>query len=309
MTHSGRSARPQAKDPIFCNLMVNREGVDLATANNKGLEATVELRSTRALDGIELQYGVVGKGPPVVMLHGILSSRSVFSRQFPALAGDYRIILPSARGHDSTDATLPSDYGIDTSEVRDVVSVLEAEGLERIRLIGHSSGGAVAYSFARKFPELVERLVLIEPTLLNLLTEKDLRPFTSIIGKGKSDGDMAALRATLELAGGDAWARLDEETKSARLDALGRLAPILVPHWQALLRLTVTPADLQSLSPPTLLLYGTKSYAFESIIANCWRETRPDLKLIEVEGAGHNLYRERPDIVNPALVDFLAGGA
>jgi len=120
---------------------------------------------------------------------------------------------------------------------------------------------------------------------------------------------MAALRATLEFAGGDAWARLDEETKSARLDALGRLAHILVPHWQALLNLAVTPEDIRLLQPPTLLLYGSASYEFESVIAAFWRRVRPDLKFIEVEGAGHNLYRERPDIVNPALVDFLSDTA
>ena len=278
----------------------------MASGDGNDHVATSEVRTTKAEDGVELQYEVQGNGPAVVMLHGILSSRRAFSRQQPKLANEYRMIIPSSRGHDSTDATLPPDYGMDTSEIRDLCSILDAEGVERVRLVGHSSGGVVAYAFARAFPQRVERLVLIEPTLLRFLPSDELRPFVDVIDKGKSEGDMAALRALFEFAGGEAWARLDDTVKAQRLDALGGLAPVVVPHLQALLDFSITPADLRALSSPTLLLYGKESYAFESIIAGSWQKHRPDLQLIEVHEAGHNLYRDRPDIVNPALVEFFA---
>ena len=278
----------------------------MASGDGNDRGTTPKVRTTEADDSVELQYEVQGNGPVVVLLHGILSSRRAFSRQQQAFTDEYRMILPSSRGHDSTDATLPPDYGMDTSEIRDLCSILDAECVERIRLVGHSSGGVVAYAFARAFPQRVERLVLIEPTLLKFLPADELRPFVAVIDKGKSDGDMAALRALFEFAGGEAWARLDDTVKAQRLDALSGLAPVVVPHLQALLDFSITPADLQSLSPPTLLLYGTESYAFESIIAGSWRRHRPDLQLVEVKEAGHNLYRDRPDIVNPALLEFLS---
>jgi len=69
--------------------------------------------------------------------------------------------------------------------------------------------------------------------------------------------------------------------------------------------------DLGSRSDPlcarqTLLFYGTASYDFEPAIAQRFRELRPDLPIVVVEGAGHNLHRERPDVVNTTIIDFLS---
>src|SRR5947207_3414 len=122
-----------------------------------------EMRSVAAPAGVKIEYEVVGAGKPVVLLHGGFAGRSTFSRQ-RSLAEHYRLILPSSRGHDRTDGTLPPAYGFDTSEVDDVCAVLKAEGVDRTHLIGHSSGGATAFAFARRFPQQVDHLVLICPT-------------------------------------------------------------------------------------------------------------------------------------------------
>jgi pimeloyl-ACP methyl ester carboxylesterase len=85
------------------------------------------------------------------------------------------------------------------------------------------------------------------------------------------------------------------------------LAPITGPHAGGLLAFPVTDDDVRSLRPRTLLLYGTNSFDFEPAIAPRFRELRPDLQLMTIDGAGHNLHRERPDIVNAAVTDFLSG--
>lgn len=68
----------------------------------------------------------------------------------------------------------------------------------------------------------------------------------------------------------------------------------------------MTEEDVRNLRPPVLLYHGSDSAPFESIIANKFRTLRPDLPVISVEGAGHNVRRDRPDIVNPTLLSFLA---
>jgi pimeloyl-ACP methyl ester carboxylesterase len=117
---------------------------------------------------------------------------------------------------------------------------------------------------------------------------------------------LAALRAAIEYTGGDAWRRLDEETKQSRLQALGGVAQITVPHVRALLNLKVTDADVRTLSSPTLLIYGTTSYHFEPAIQRRLCDLRPDFQILIVEGAGHNAHREKPDVVNSAIERFLA---
>jgi pimeloyl-ACP methyl ester carboxylesterase len=257
---------------------------------------------------VKIDYEVVGAGAPMLLLHGGFAGRSTFSRQ-RTLAENYRLIIPSSRGHDGTDGTLPASYGFDTSEVDDLRAVLEAEGVRRTNVIGHSSGGATAFAFARRSPERVDHLILIEPTLLRILPTSDRQVVTdlllSIIDLGRREGDVAALRAGLDWSGGEAWRKLDEETKDLRLQALGTIAHLFAPHALGLTDLNISEDDVCSLQTSTLLVYGTKSFHPHPVIQDRWRELRPDVPMIVAEDAGHNVHRDKPDVVNAAIINFL----
>src|SRR4051812_40733813 len=86
-----------------------------------------ELRSIRSFDNARLEYEVAGSGPPLVMLHGVLAGRRTFSRQLVSLSERFRLVIPSARGHDGSDMKLPPTYGAGSSDVDDLVAVLKAE--------------------------------------------------------------------------------------------------------------------------------------------------------------------------------------
>jgi pimeloyl-ACP methyl ester carboxylesterase len=83
------------------------------------------------------------------------------------------------------------------------------------------------------------------------------------------------------------------------------MASIVVPHLKGLLEIEVSPADLIALAAPTLLFYGGASFDFEALIAAAWSRHRPDIELITIAGASHNLHHEHPDVVNPLIIDFL----
>jgi pimeloyl-ACP methyl ester carboxylesterase len=270
-----------------------------------------DIRAVRADDGVELHYEVLGSGPPVLLLHGALVGRFAFARMREALSEHHTVMLLSSRGHDGTELTLPPDYGFETSEIRDLNAVMEAEGLSRVHLIAHSSGGATAFAFARAYPERLDRLVLIEPSLFNLLPAEQIATLQAngraIFEAAEQGGDQAALRISMDHMGGDPWNALDEATKSKHLGRLAPMAPLIAPHWRILLGLAVAGADLEALRPATLLFYGAESLDFERYIAAAWRKYRPDLPLFMVTGAGHNVHHDCPDIVNPAIIDFLAG--
>jgi 2-succinyl-6-hydroxy-2,4-cyclohexadiene-1-carboxylate synthase len=269
-----------------------------------------EVRTARASDGARLEYEVVGSGPPLVMLHGILASRFAFSRQRAEFAQKFRLILLSARGHDGSEGRLPQNYGVGSSDVDDLCTVLAAEGLERISLLGHSSGGATGFVFACRHPQRVARAVLIEPTLLALLPPADRAEiatnFEAVVAAAKNAGPEAAVRAFIAFAGGEAWRRLDAEQQATRVHAMAACAPLVGPHVRGLLDLAVTETDVSALRPPALFMYGADSFPFEGSIANRFRALRPDLRVMTVEKAGHNVHRDRPDIVNTAALAFLA---
>jgi pimeloyl-ACP methyl ester carboxylesterase len=273
-------------------------------------EPASELRSACAPDGARLEYEVIGSGPPLAMLHGFLSGRSAFSRQRGLLSKHFRLIIPSARGHDGSDGMIPSNYGAGDSDVDDLNVILDAERIGRLSLFGHSSGGATAFVFACRHPERMDRAVLIEPTLYGLLPRAEydevageLEPIIALAGTG---GPGAALRAAMAAIGGEAWNNLKPERKASRLASLATRAPLVGPHFRGLLDLPVADADVSKFRPPALLFYGPGSFPFEASIATRFRALRPDFPVVTVEGAGHNVHRDKPDIVNPAALAFLS---
>ena len=113
----------------------------------------------RTLHGHRHAFRMAGKGPVVVLIHGIGDSSDTWNTVIHGLAQRYRVIAPDLLGHGSSDKPR-GDYslGAYANGLRDLLSAL---GVERVTLVGHSLGGAVAAQFAYQFPERSERLVLV----------------------------------------------------------------------------------------------------------------------------------------------------
>ena len=114
---------------------------------------------TVRIHGHDVSYRMAGKGPTVLLIHGIAGSSTTWKAVMPALAEHYTVIAPDLLGHGQS-AEPRGDYslGAYASGIRDLLTVLEKE---RVTLVGHSLGGGVAMQFAYQFPEWAERLVLV----------------------------------------------------------------------------------------------------------------------------------------------------
>lgn len=279
------------------------------------------LRRVIAPDGRALAYEVGGPaepdpadGPPVVFLHGTVANRFAFRKVRPWFDDRRRVVLTVLRGHgDGDDRSLPADYGLATTELTDLLTVLDAEDLSRVDVFAHSTGGSIAVALAARHPERVRRMVLVEPTLLPLLPLVDRAMADRVAADiaallaAAADGDHPlALRHLLDFIGGTAWHTSDANHVRV-FEALGPLAELTGPHAAALAGLDVTETDVRGLAAPTLLFYGRESAYFEATIAAVLAQLRPDLEQIHVDDAGHNSHLERPDVVGPPAAAFLAG--
>ena len=112
------------------------------------------------LHGDRLAYRVAGEGPPIVLIHGITSDAGVWERVMPGLARSNTVIAPDLPGHGCSDKP-KGDYSLGAHAccVRDLLLEL---GYERATLVGHSLGGGIAMQFSYQFPEMCERLVLVD---------------------------------------------------------------------------------------------------------------------------------------------------
>ena len=112
----------------------------------------------------------VGKGPPVVLLHGGTGDpESYWSPQIPVLSERFRLILTQYPGYgDEAGGDAPFSIPACALHVRDLLDEL---GVERASLVGLSLGGAVSLQFALDHPERVRRLVLAD-TMSGVWTQK-----------------------------------------------------------------------------------------------------------------------------------------
>ena len=114
------------------------------------------------VNGVELNVIVEGEGPDVLLVHGFPDDHTVWRKQIPALvAAGYRVIAPDTRG--CGESAIPpkvADYSIDRL-VEDLVGLLDALGIQKVRLVGHDWGAVQGWYLAMRHPERVERYMAL----------------------------------------------------------------------------------------------------------------------------------------------------
>ncbi|GAB4047376.1 alpha/beta fold hydrolase [Catellatospora paridis] len=111
--------------------------------------------------GGELRVGVWGEhGPVLVAVHGITSSHLAWTLIGPELGRDHQVVAVDLRGRGGS-RDLPGPYGM-SEHAADIAAVVRAYADGPVPLLGHSMGGFVVAETARRFPELVERLILVD---------------------------------------------------------------------------------------------------------------------------------------------------
>src|SRR5437763_9696413 len=232
------------------------------------------------------------------------------------LSGQYRVIAPDLLGHGES-AKPRGDYslGAYASGIRDLLVVL---GHERSTFIGHSLGGGIAMQLAYQFPEMCERLVLTCSGGLG----KEVNPLLRVISAPGSEyvlpvvltprihgvaGAVGRLLGKLGLRGDpflgeiwDSYTRLtDAQTQRAFVHTIRAVIDVAGQRVSARDRLYLAAAV------PTMIIWGDRDGVIPVTHAHVAHELMPGSRLEIIEGAGHFVPIEQPDVVAARLADFL----
>ncbi|HEY2516619.1 MAG TPA: alpha/beta hydrolase [Polyangiaceae bacterium] len=114
--------------------------------------------------GARVRYYEGGQGAPLLMVHGYLWSGSVWEDVFPRLSSRFRVIVPDLPGFGGSEKPAPTryPYGFE-GFAESLVDLVSAIGAGRVSVCGHSMGGAVALMLAARHPDLVDKLILVDP--------------------------------------------------------------------------------------------------------------------------------------------------
>ena len=101
--------------------------------------------------GARFHVAQAGSGDPVVLLHGVAQHWYAWRKVIPELAGEYELFCVDLRGCGWSEGTRRG-YGTE-DQARDVLAVMDALGLKRVRLVGHEGGGWLGFALCLRAPE------------------------------------------------------------------------------------------------------------------------------------------------------------
>lgn len=246
-----------------------------------------------AVKGRSTQVLTAGQGDPLVFLHGggIIEGFDCFA----PLADHFTVTAPLMPGYGKTELDPPL-AGRDQM-VENVRDVLDALGIQRTVLVGHSLGGWLAATFTARFPERVTKLVLAAPFGMDVPEH----PLPDMMAMSPAER-LAALTNDQSI-----WAgRLPTGPDPAFEAARGR-------EGQSIMRFHPGPHDpdlpgiLPSISIPTLVLWGEDDKTIPAGHADAWHKAVPHASVKVFRATGHLLFHERPGAV-AAIVDFAESG-
>jgi epoxide hydrolase 4 len=283
-------------------------------------------------NGFRMHYVAGGEGKPLLFLHGFPQFWFLWRNQLERFGDDHAVYAPDMRGFNLSDKPAEVEAYRMRNMLGDVKALVEETGIAPFTLVGHDWGGIVSWAFALKYPELLERLVIIDgppPFTWN----RDLRDsprqreavnYMLELSKPSPEpeqmlaaDDYAMLDSMLERIGG-ADARLSDSERAAYHEAWsqpGALTGGLNYYRAARMGDQVAAGgvpeeyqrkiDATKLEVPTLVIWGENDPALLIGLTRGLEQWIPDLRLETVRGAGHWVPYEKPDEVNALIGEFV----
>lgn len=227
------------------------------------------------MSDIRLHYKEKGEGQPFILLHGNGESCDYFEHQIDCFSADYHVIALDTRGHGKSPR---GDKPFTIKQfAEDLHDFMDVKGIEKAILLGFSDGGNIALTFALKYPERVEKLILNGANL-----------FPSGVKPRYQWPIEIGFRIVKR------FARKSEKAKK-NAEMLGLM--VNEPN--------IAPAELARLEMPVLVVAGTKDMIKESHTRLIYNSL-PNAQLAILSG-DHFVANKNPNAFNAAVRAFLSG--
>ncbi len=249
-----------------------------------------------------IHYDTIGKGQPLVLVHGFGEDYRIWDHQVQALSPFLQLIIPHLPGTGKTPA---QEAPTMESMADDLYEILEKEKTGKVFLVGHSMGGYIALAFAEKYPEKLNGLGLFHSTAFPDSPEKisNRRKSIEFIQQHGSASFLASTTPNLFAA-----ENREEMAKTIQLVASGNAYQgngTLIAFYEAMIKRPDRTAVLKKAPWPVLFILGKGDQAvpFADTMKLVYL---PDLAYIHIlEASGHMGMLEAPEETSQYLKNFV----
>jgi len=268
-------------------------------------------------DGQEVAYVDKGRGPAVILIHGLGSYIPAWKQTIPALSEKYRVIALDLPGFGKSSKDIEA-YSIPFF-VKTVASLQDSLGIEKAAWVGHSMGGQVALRAAISYPEKISKLVLLAPAGFETFTEQEGTMMSNFVTpqsvKHTPDSLISqTFKATFFDFPKEAQFMIDDRVAIRSAENFDGYARAYAGSVQAMLDGPVL-GELSSISHPSLIIFGRQDMLIPNRqlhpnlstkkVAESGDKKLPNSQLKMVDKAGHFVHFEQSKIVNKEILNFL----
>lgn len=251
-----------------------------------------------AANGVELRYlRTGGAHPPVVLLHGLMGSGACWTLLARALADEFDVVMPDARGHGGSSAPATGYTYDDLAD--DAAALIAALALDRPVVLGHSMGGMTAAVVASRAGAALRGVVLVDPTFLSPARQREV--YASDVADqhrralATSRADLIAqAKARSPLRAPELIELQADARRATSPHALAVLAPPN-PDYRAL---------VSAIAVPCLLVIGDAPVVTPTMAAEL-QALNPRVRVAQIADAGHGLPFDQPARLSEVVAAFL----
>jgi esterase len=266
---------------------------------------------TLSVNGYDIAYLEVGRGPPLVCVHGTLGDFRTWLAVVGPLSKTRRVISLSLRHFFPAHWDgVGDDYRM-AQHVADVIGFIEKLGAGPVDLMGHSRGGYISFRVAEQRPDLLRKLILAEPggeldRSLDPTADSGPSPRASRIAVSAEkvrDGDIdGALMPFVDMIDGEgAWARLPATPRQQLRDNAYTLIGQVDENRQPYTR-----AEAESIKTPALLIGGADTRGALPAVLRALSAHLPGARTAMIPGARHWMFEQAPQQFCAIVERFLA---
>ena len=285
-----------------------------------------------AVNGIRLHYVSVGAGKLVMFVHGFPEFWGEWENQLTTIGKDHQAVAPDMRGYNLS--SKPAD--VEKYHVKDLIEDLRALaeylGHEKFIMVAHDWGGAVAWSFAMRYPDWLEKLIIINsphpavfarellhnpaqqkaseymltfrtPEAERILSENNYAGLMQALSQFGSKWEMTE-EARLKYI--KAWSRPGALTGGLNYYRMSPLYPPTSKNDEEKIKGILNLAhEMLEVKVPTLVIWGEQDQALLTGNLEGLGEYVSHLTIRRIPDGSHWVTHEQPELINSLIRDFI----